>query len=95
MSANLCVEVTHVQLDGDRSVAEIGAVQNGRLLWRLPVRAVVSMYRAGARFFMKQDNGKAVEIYPDDRVPGVDVGLRTTADKIVAPALRALPQFPN
>ncbi|WP_278189362.1 hypothetical protein [Variovorax paradoxus] len=44
---------------------------------------------------MKQANGKAVEIYPDDRVPGVDVALRTTADKIVAPALRALPQFPN
>jgi len=94
MSSNLCVEVTHVNLDGF-SVVEIGAVQNGRQLWRLPVAAIVAMYRAGARFFMKLSNGKAVEIYPDDRALGCDIALRTAADKIVAPALRSLPQFPN
>ncbi|MDQ0609517.1 hypothetical protein QFZ83_003688 [Variovorax sp. W1I1] len=94
MSSNLCVEVTHVNLNGF-SVVEIGAVLNGRQIWRLPVAAVVAMYRAGARFFIKLSNGKAVEIYPDDRMPGSDISLRTSADKIVAPALRSLPQFPN
>lgn len=93
MSNPLCVEITHVSFQGN-SIAEVGAVRNGTLLWREPVAAVIGMYRAGARFFIKLASGRAVEVFLDDRMHTNEVELRTPADKITMPVLKSLPVFP-
>jgi hypothetical protein len=85
------VEITHVA-ERDGKLTELGAVRSGHPLWRVPAAVVVSMYRAGVRFFVIV-HGKVVEVFVDDNTADGNPALRTVEDRTFAHKLDALPRF--
>lgn len=92
MDRLIAIRVTHAHTRNGQ-LLELGAMEEGRLLWRLTAAAVKTLYRYGVRFFMKTAQGKDVEIYLAPATPHRDEGLRTRRDDVNCRLLLTLPEF--
>jgi hypothetical protein len=86
------IRVTHVTVEKNQ-LTELGAVENGHLLWRLSAAAVKSLYRHGLRLFLEAQ-GRSVEIYLSPVAPhSAEPDLRTASDTVSNRLLLSLPRF--
>ncbi|MDQ0068948.1 hypothetical protein J2W34_000722 [Variovorax boronicumulans] len=75
-------------------LVELGAMTNGKVLWRSTIAETIARIHAGIRFFVIHDGEYiAVEIVPATALR--DAYLRTGADKMTFDLLRHLPQLPK
>lgn len=87
------IEVDHASMQ-DGAITELGSLQEGRVVWRVPVDHFVAMYRSGLRFFMRR-RGRRVEIVlNEDCRPGGTLRLQTRDDGGTDHGLLELKRFP-
>ncbi|WGT65017.1 hypothetical protein [Variovorax paradoxus] len=91
------IVITHASyVDANKpspQLVELGAMTNGKVVWRSTVDETIARIHAGMRFFVLNDD----EFVPVEIVPATvlrDASLRTPADKTTFELLRHLPQLP-
>jgi hypothetical protein len=85
------LQINRVAVEGSR-IVELGSAMDGRTVWRLPARTVVTLYRLGVRFFIRKDDALP-EVYVDDRQLDGEPRLRTTLDRQTSSQLMLLDRF--
>ncbi|MCY1206574.1 hypothetical protein D9M72_181470 [compost metagenome] len=87
------IKITHVSLHQNQ-LTEVGAIENGRLIWCSPTAEAVSRARTGVHFFVEHE-GKRIPVEVVSATALRDATLRTEADKVTFELLKALPQLPT
>jgi hypothetical protein len=92
------IVITHASyVDANKpapQLVELGAMTDGKVVWRSTVAETIARIHAGIRFYVIHDGEYvAVEIVPATALR--DAYLRTGVDKTTFELLRHLPQLPK
>lgn len=92
------IVITHASFaDANKAtpqLAELGAMSDGKVLWRSSIAETIARIHTGIRFFVIQDGEYiAVEVVPATVLR--DAYLRTGVDKMTFDLLRHLPHLPK
>lgn len=80
-------------IGNDGHISELGVINCGNVVWRIPTRTLIALYRAGVRFRIWCE-GRHAEVLVDQLDPREEPRLRTVADRIGDKKLFRLPALP-
>lgn len=92
------IEITHASFTDAKSttaqLTELGAMAQGKVIWRSSITEAIARIHAGVRFFVRfQNEAITVQLVPGSALR--DAYLRTAADKTTFELLRHLPHLPR